>query len=407
MPFGFNFSKNKNKTSFNNQTTNTIAPWLTNEIQGGLSQFRNLTGNIPGLSWPTAQPSNQTAPQMWAPSGDYTDPNYYLGNIQPNVVQPGTAPAGPTGPTSFIPEFSDDTNAAFGAARGYTGNAPQLLALANRGPHLLGDAAQVQAANVGPIADVNAGTIASQDVNARRGSEFRSDYFDPYINDVVNTSLADFDTGVDRSANAMRASRDAGSAFGSRSRNADAIFQGDAARGRGALSAGLRSNAFNTATGYGMQDANRFLSADTTNAGNRLSASTSNVANRLAAALANQNTALNVGTTNAGLLDSSNRFNAGAANAFSLADQGSRNANDTLSFNALNAAGNADLNRTNLLAGVGSAQDERNYAVRNEPLDLLLKYFGLLGNVPYDTSGTESGTGKSSGTSVGGSYKSG
>lgn len=118
--------------------------------------------------------------------------------------------------------------------------------------------------------------IAAQQIAARKGSEFISDYQNPFLKDVLDTSLGDYDVGVDRGANAFRANSIAGGstggAYGSNPVGA-AILAGEAARGRGALSSGIRSNAFNTAAGFAGQDANRFLSADSTNAANNLAAS--------------------------------------------------------------------------------------------------------------------------------------
>lgn len=125
--------------------------------------------------------------------------------------------------------------------------------------------------------------VQAQMISARKGSEFIDDYKNPYLADVLDSSLSDFDTGVDRAGNSFRANNIAGGASGMGSNPVGAaILAGEAARGRGALSSGIRSNAFNTAAGFGAQDANRFLSADTTNAANALAAATfnSNMANQ-------------------------------------------------------------------------------------------------------------------------------
>jgi hypothetical protein len=208
----------------------------------------------------------------------------------------------------------------------------------------------------------------------------------------VNRSLDKFDTGAARANAARLASQDAGSAFGARSRTGNAIFQGDTVNNRGLLASNLYSNAFNTAAGYGMQDANRSLSADTSNAGNRLNA-----------ALANQSTAFNTGNANANLLQNNNQFNAnlgqtanvfnaGANNQFSLANQASSNAADSLHLNALNSGNAAQISKLGLMNDVGTRIDDRNQAVLQEPLNLQQQYWAMLNGIPYDTTSTETGT---------------
>lgn len=108
--------------------------------------------------------------------------------------------------------------------------------------------------------------VTAQQVSARQGSEFMDGYKNEYLGDVLDSSLADYDYGVGGAANAFRLGDLGSGGGGSRSTVAAAEMAGQAARGRGALSSGIRSNAFNTAAGLGMQDANRFLSADMDNA---------------------------------------------------------------------------------------------------------------------------------------------
>lgn len=142
--------------------------------------------------------------------------------------------------------------------------------LANRGaPTLANLAASGNPAYAAP-ADVTA-----QQISARKGSEFLSDYQTPLTNDYVNASLADYDQGAAEARNGLRAGN-AGAFGNKRFGVAEGQFASDSALGRGQLSSGLRLNAFNTAAGLGMQDANRVLSADSTNAANNLAASTFN-----------------------------------------------------------------------------------------------------------------------------------
>lgn len=119
--------------------------------------------------------------------------------------------------------------------------------------------------------------VQAQQIAARRGSEFINDYQNPFLKDVLDTSLQDYDVGTDRAANAFRVANIAGGASGAGSNPVGAaIFAGEANRGRGALSSGIRSNAFNTAANFGMADAGRFLAADQSNQQAKLAADTFN-----------------------------------------------------------------------------------------------------------------------------------
>jgi len=96
-------------------------------------------------------------------------------------------------------------------------------------------------------------------------------YRSAYGTDVLDPALADYDTGVRRSGNAFRAGSIAGGstggAYGSNPIGAG-VLAGEAARGRGTLSAGIRSGILDKSFGFGSGDAGMKLGADTTNAGN-------------------------------------------------------------------------------------------------------------------------------------------
>ena len=150
------------------------------------------------------------------------------------------------------------------------------------------------------------------DVTAQTGAENMARYQNPWDQAVVDASLNDFYTTADRQANAMRAARGAGSAFGDRANVSDQVFNADVARGAGTLSSGLRREGFNTAAGFGMTDASRALAAAQ---GNQ---SVNQQNNQFNAGLLSDTSMFNAGQTtqnnqfNAGLLSEENRFNVGA-----------------------------------------------------------------------------------------------
>lgn len=117
--------------------------------------------------------------------------------------------------------------------------------------------------------------VSAQMIAARRGSEFLNDYQNPYQSQVIDASLNQFDQDSAEARNSLRANN--AGAFGNKRYGvAEGQFAADSALGRAGLGANLRSTGFNTAAGFGMQDANRILSADATNASNRLAADTFN-----------------------------------------------------------------------------------------------------------------------------------
>ena len=114
-------------------------------------------------------------------------------------------------------------------------------------------------------------------VTAQSGAQNMGAYLNPYTNQVVNTTLANYDTNTNNQLNAMRASQDSAGAFGDRSAVAQGQFLNQSDANRAQTAATLYDTAFNTAAGYGQQDASRNLQADTTNAANTLANNQFNV----------------------------------------------------------------------------------------------------------------------------------
>lgn len=112
-----------------------------------------------------------------------------------------------------------------------------------------------QGAKAGP-ASVN---FSGYDAPTAQGASLLDglqNYMNPYTNDVVNTTLANYDEDADRAAGAMRASAAKRGAFGgSRYGVAEGEFAANTARDRAFTEASLRSNAFNTGAGLSATDA--------------------------------------------------------------------------------------------------------------------------------------------------------
>lgn len=92
------------------------------------------------------------------------------------------------------------------------------------------------------------------------------DYMSPYRQQVIDTSLADYDFGADKT----RAAQDlelagAGAFSGSGSSLTRSATEGELMRGRGSLAAGLRDQGFNTAANLSNMDAQRAQQTDLAN----------------------------------------------------------------------------------------------------------------------------------------------
>ena len=162
--------------------------------------------------------------------------------------------------------------ANLGAARPYLTHAAGYFAdtLNNRTNPTLRNLAAIDPAAYGAPADV-----VAQNVAARRGSEFMGDYQSPYTKDVIDTSLAQFDYDAGK-ARAALMGQNAGAFANKRFGLAEGEFAANTVRDRASLGAGLRDRGFTTAASLGMQDAGRFLAADTGNADRALAAATFN-----------------------------------------------------------------------------------------------------------------------------------
>lgn len=293
-----------------------------------------------------------------------------------------------------------------------------------------------QAAQASPISTTGYAT----------GAQLSSPYQSQYLTDVIYPALSDYDTQAARTLNALQAARDSGTAFGDRSRIADAVYMGESDKARANLQAQLLKDAFTTSTGYGLADADRATSAlsqDSSQAfqqseGNANRLQQTNLANTSAANDASRFYAdmyNNFAINNADIENNASKYWADAANANNSANADRANAASQVYVDAANNAaiqnqvainqarqfnvGTAFQNLVNqsnaasslsdqdqalfqrTLAGLGllqqsgESQDAYNQAKAREPLDLLLEAAGIASGVPYGRTSTT--TGKSSG----------
>jgi len=100
-------------------------------------------------------------------------------------------------------------------------------------------------------------------------------YMSPYTKDVVDTSLADYDYGAGQTRAQNQLSLAGDDTFGGSGGAIQTALSEDAIdRGRGALSAGLRDQAFNTGAGLSSSDADRRQQAQIADLSARIAAAT-------------------------------------------------------------------------------------------------------------------------------------
>lgn len=108
-------------------------------------------------------------------------------------------------------------------------------------------------------------------IDPKTGASMASPYLSLADSSLIDPSLAAYDYGTDRNFSALDARTAGAGAFGNeRSGLGYSDLGAQSALGRAQLAAGLRTTALQTAINAGQADAGRWLTADTTNAGNLL-----------------------------------------------------------------------------------------------------------------------------------------
>ena len=225
-----------------------------------------------------------------------------FGDADPNAF---VAPAAP------LQQQAWNNTGQLNAWKGQMQSASDLgFKAANAGANLMGNPATYSAPELGGAAQTTAHGYSApqlgpaQTATSGAGADNMARYMNPYLQDVIGTSLADFDhsAGQTRAAQAAQAAR-SGAFGGSRAAIREAQTEGELAQARGALDAELRAQGFNTAAGLGMADADRAAGTSQFNAG---------AGNQFALA-------------NGGMQESAQQFTAGARNAADQSNAGNRN----------------------------------------------------------------------------------
>ncbi len=163
-------------------------------------------------------------------------------------------------------------------------NDTYLQNFANQGSYTLATLAKNYPDHYSEMQPVSVQSVSAPTVAANQGVGFMDAYKNPYVKDVVDASTADLQNAYKRNLVGSNMAAAAAGAFGGgRHGIRDAQVSDDYLRTLANTSATLRSQGFDTAANLGMQDANRYLAADTTNASNNLAAQQFNVGQDFAA----------------------------------------------------------------------------------------------------------------------------
>jgi len=370
----------------------------------------------------TTEKSSGTTTPVLQPEVQSAVTNYYS-TIDPfgQAIRNGTA-------QSYLPQTNSNLQQAFGMggqllnrsdalpdAMGYAkqaiGLSGQPDALAPNAPTLTRAYAPTapQLAHLGDGSQYNVTPAAIDELlqaDAALGSDYMSNYLDPMMEDVVAAALADLDFEAGKQRAAMDSEALMNKGFGgSGYQIGRAELLANQARNRAGLAGQLRSDAFKTAIGAGLNDAGNVTQTRVANSANQAQRALAQAQLNQQAGMRNSEIGANydlarfdAGNTLANLIYGTqanmDQFNAGQANSMASqvygteADMNQFNANKRLQENQQRLAGAgllgelgiADtqdfINRTSGLLSLGQAQ----YGIdaMNSPLALLQAYGGLL-----------------------------
>jgi hypothetical protein len=262
--------------------------------------------------------------------------------------------------------FTDDQNAAFNTVRQLPNQYGGMVANANQA--LTNAATPVQPQGYNPAtfqaSQAQAAMMPSaQGYDAASGASNMAQYQNPFTEQVINAGMNDLNRSYQMSLSGIGArAAGAGAYGGSRQGVAEAEAAKNFMDSAGQLSAGLRSQGFNTAAGLGQGDAASQNAARAFGAGSQNAAASQNSRLATQAALANaasQNAALEA---SANAMNQSGEFNAQQANAVNQANVASQLAAGQAFGGLAGQTQTLGMNSANALAGIGQQQQGLNQA---------------------------------------------
>lgn len=392
-------------------TGGQMAPPAANSgWQGGIQRAADLAGQVAGSPANLASAYGYNAPQI----GQAQLP----GAVGANVPQIGQAPGyqalqgqAVTGDPSQVQNYNPTlySGAALGDAHGYDPTllqTPTLGPAAQVGPISLGQAQQAQGVNLGQAAQA-AGVSVGQAQQAAAGSSqgygydaatnsnvpqaqaqqaqsvnaagLLQNFQNPYTQQVVNATMADFDAKAAQQQAALKAQGAAAGAFaGSRFGIAQAQLLDDQGRSRSLQDANIRSSGFNTALGAALQQAGQDTGVSQTNAGLGTNVNLANAQNTLTNSMHNIdaiNQAAGLGATNktqSSIANAGNTTQASIANAQNSGENARAQAQLDASHNQFNAG------ETNKTAQAQGQLDSSNNQFNTNQFNQFMQQQGLV-----------------------------
>jgi hypothetical protein len=336
------------KQKSSSQSTETRTPtnptWVTEGLAGVGGSLQSLMGRNPldFVAGPTAlqNKSYQDAGNL-SLSPLYGQASDLFGSVAkagPNTYGAQGYDASGYGATNATSRGYDAQNATSQGydAQGYTGQG-------------------YQARNVGDAVGYDPTSASASTYSASSLLDGLEKYMSPYTGQVVDAALADYDYGAGQTrANQALDEARSGAFGGSGAQIGRSMTEGELARGRGSLSAGLRDQGFTRGAGLSAQDAGFRNDASRFNADaqTRVSMSNADAANQAAALRASaQNQFL---MTDAEAANAAARFGSDALNTSNQFSTAARNNALQFSSDAVNRATLANTDAANQAARFGS-----------------------------------------------------
>ena len=279
--------------------------------------------------------------------------------------------------------FTDDQQSSFNTVRNLPNQYSGMVSNANQA--LTNAATPVQAQGYNPAtfqaSQAQAALMPSaQGYDAATAAQNMGSYQNPFTEQVIDAGMNDLNRSYQMALSGIGArSAGAGAYGGSRQGVAEAEAAKNFMDSAGQLSAGLRSQGFNTAAGLGQGDAVGQNAARQFGAGSQNAAASQNSQLATQTALANagaQNAALEASST---ALNQAGQFNAQQANAVNQQNAAAQLAAGQAFGNLAGATQNLGMNQANALAGIGQQQQGLNQAQMDLNYGDFLQEF----NYPY------------------------
>ncbi|MEM9584784.1 MAG: hypothetical protein AAGA08_16860 [Pseudomonadota bacterium] len=330
----------------------------------------------------TKRRSRTTTEQTVTP----TNPGFVTGPVSGVANQVGALSQ--RDPLEFVTGASSLQKAAFDAAGGLgktTGTGQNYLTRPGQSTGLFDQAADLTSyISTRKPSFADSPELFGDPVQAQSASllDNLDSYISPYTDQVVDTTLAEYDEQSGRNRRRLAASLATDDAFGgSRAAVREGIFEGETDRLRALTEAGLRDTAFNTGAQLSNLDADR-----------RQQTGLFNAAQEQQARLSDQDVINEFSLFNEGMRE--NALNRALSAAGKLTDIGQ-------------VAGSEDRANTGLMAALGDVQRQIERDSNTADLELLRAQTSLLGGLPLGLFQGQNATGTSETTQRGGGLFSG